>query len=82
MLGLTPVSLPAFLCGTVVGMSGWAAAYASLGGASRALLRRGMNMEELFAGAKTVVFLDCSFPVPHFLFVRPMPAQGQPAMRC
>lgn len=50
VLGLTPISLPAFLGGTVAGMSVWAVLYASLGGASRALLDRGIALDVLMAG--------------------------------
>lgn len=35
LLGMTPLPLPAFLAGTLAGMSVWSVVYASLGGASR-----------------------------------------------
>ncbi|KAI8465569.1 MAG: snare associated Golgi protein-domain-containing protein [Monoraphidium minutum] len=47
LLGLTPVQAPAFLIGTLAGMSVWAVLYASLGGASRALLDGGADLELL-----------------------------------
>ncbi|KAL6751419.1 snare associated Golgi protein-domain-containing protein [Haematococcus lacustris] len=50
LLGLTPLRLPAFLAGTLVGMSVWSAVYAGLGGASRGLLEGGQDIEELLAG--------------------------------
>jgi hypothetical protein len=49
VLGLTPVSMPAYVGGTFVGVSIWAFVYASLGGASRKLLERGVKMDVLFA---------------------------------
>lgn len=44
------VQLPAYLGGTVIGMSMWSILYASLGAASRQLLDGGMDMGTLFAG--------------------------------
>ena len=49
LLGLTPVQLPAFVLGTVGGMSVWSVLYASLGGASRSLLEGGADLELLLA---------------------------------
>lgn len=49
ILGLTPISLPAYLGGTMLGMSVWSLLYASLGGASRALLEGGMDLDALLA---------------------------------
>ncbi|GLC45262.1 hypothetical protein PLESTB_000719100 [Pleodorina starrii] len=49
VLGLTPLQLPAFLGGTVAGMSVWAVLYASLGGAGRSLLDSGVDMGTVFA---------------------------------
>ncbi len=54
MCACAPPQLPAFVGGTVLGMSVWSALYASLGGASRALLDRGADMETLLAGASLV----------------------------
>ncbi len=50
LLGLTPIGLPAFVCGTIGGMAMWAVLYASLGGASRSLLEGGADLELLLAG--------------------------------
>ncbi len=50
VLGLTPVQFPAFLGGTIAGMTVWSFLYASLGGASRALLDSGADMNDLLAG--------------------------------
>lgn len=50
LLGLTPVQLPAFLLGTVAGMSVWSVVYASLGGASRVLLNEGTDLGVLLTG--------------------------------
>ena len=47
---MTPLELPAFMTGTLAGMSVWGLVYASLGGASRSLLKSGMDPEQLFAG--------------------------------
>jgi uncharacterized membrane protein YdjX (TVP38/TMEM64 family) len=49
VLGLTPVSVPAYVGGTFVGVGVWGFVYASLGGASRKLLERGVKMDVLFA---------------------------------
>lgn len=46
------VQLPAYLGGTVIGMSMWSILYASLGAASRQLLDGGMDMGTLFAGER------------------------------
>ena len=40
LLGMTPLPLPAFLAGTLAGMSVWSVVYASLGGASRSGIER------------------------------------------
>jgi uncharacterized membrane protein YdjX (TVP38/TMEM64 family) len=50
LLGLTPVQLPAFLGGTLLGMSVWSTVYASLGGASRVLLDGGEDLGTLISG--------------------------------
>ena len=50
LLGMTPLELPAFMTGTVAGMTVWGIVYASLGGASRSLLKSGMDLEELIGG--------------------------------
>lgn len=50
LLGLTPVQVPAFLMGTIAGMTPWSIAYASLGGASRTMLDGGMDLGTLLSG--------------------------------
>lgn len=47
LLGLTPLPIAPYLTGTVVGMSFWSVVYASLGGASRAVLQAGVDPDEL-----------------------------------
>lgn len=47
---MTPLELPAFMAGTVAGMTVWGVVYASLGGASRSLLKSGVDPEQLFGG--------------------------------
>lgn len=49
LLGLTPLPVAPYLTGTLVGMSFWSVVYASLGGASRAVLRAGMDPDQLLA---------------------------------
>ena len=55
VLGLTPVQLPAFLGGTVAGMSVWCTLYASLGGASRSVLDGGADIGVLLSGRRVCV---------------------------
>ena len=50
LLGMTPLGVPAFLLGSLVGMSVWGCVYASIGGASRSLLRSGMDLEQVING--------------------------------
>jgi uncharacterized membrane protein YdjX (TVP38/TMEM64 family) len=57
LLGLTPVQPGAFVLGTLAGMSVWATLYAGLGGASRALLDNGADLELLLAGALLLLLL-------------------------
>ena len=47
---MTPLKIPPFMTGTLAGMTVWGIVYASLGGASRSLLKSGMDLEELIAG--------------------------------
>lgn len=47
ILGLSPLPLPPYVLGTTVGMAFWSCVYASLGGASRALLRKGADPDAL-----------------------------------
>jgi len=47
MLGLSPLPMAPYVTGTVTGMFFWSFIYASFGGASRALLRRGANPDAL-----------------------------------
>jgi uncharacterized membrane protein YdjX (TVP38/TMEM64 family) len=49
LLGLTPLPVAPYLTGTLVGMSFWSVVYASLGGASRAVLRAGVDPDQLLA---------------------------------
>ncbi len=49
LLGLTPLPVAPYLAGTLVGMSFWSVVYASLGGASRAVLRAGVDPDQLLA---------------------------------
>ena len=51
ILGLTPLPLPAFMGGTVIGMGIWSVVYASIGGAGRSVLRSGVGLDTLLAGA-------------------------------
>ena len=50
LLGMTPLEVPAFMTGTLAGMTVWGLVYASLGGASRSLLKSGVDPEQLFGG--------------------------------
>jgi len=54
LLGMTPLELPAFMTGTVAGMTVWGIVYASLGGASRSLLKSGVDLEELIGGEMAI----------------------------
>jgi uncharacterized membrane protein YdjX (TVP38/TMEM64 family) len=47
VLGLSPLPIGPYLTGTIVGMSFWSVVYASLGGASRALLSKGVDPDVL-----------------------------------
>ena len=49
MLGLSPLPLAPYLAGTAAGMAFWSVFYASLGGASRSLLRSGVDPDVLLA---------------------------------
>jgi len=51
ILGLTPLPLPAFMGGTVIGMGIWSVVYASIGGAGRSVQRSGVGLDTLLAGA-------------------------------
>lgn len=57
LLGLTPLPLPPYLVGTAAGMAIWSIVYASLGGASRSLLAKGVNADTLLAGGSRLVAL-------------------------
>lgn len=47
LLGLSPLPIGPYLTGTLVGMSFWSVVYASLGGASRAVLSKGVDPDVL-----------------------------------
>ena len=65
---MTPLELPAFMAGTVAGMTVWGVVYASLGGASRSLLKSGMDTEQLFGGQS--LHYTASFCIAlHFLLL-------------
>lgn len=49
VLGLSPLPLAPYLAGTAAGMAFWSLFYASLGGASRSLLRSGTDPDVLLA---------------------------------
>jgi len=49
VLGLSPLPLPPYLLGTMAAMAFWSTVYASMGGASRALLRKGADPDALLA---------------------------------
>lgn len=48
LLGLTPLPYAPFVAGSLTGMAVWSFLYASVGGASRALLLRGADLDSLF----------------------------------
>lgn len=49
LLGLSPLPIGPYLTGTFVGMSFWSVVYASLGGASRVVLSKGVDPDVLLA---------------------------------
>lgn len=49
VLGLSPLPLAAYFTGTFIGMSFWSVLYASVGGASRSLLSKGVDADALLA---------------------------------
>ncbi|KAK9823488.1 hypothetical protein WJX72_003101 [[Myrmecia] bisecta] len=49
LLGLTPLKFPAYMGASFLGMTLWATLYASIGGASRELLRSGVKFDVLLA---------------------------------
>jgi uncharacterized membrane protein YdjX (TVP38/TMEM64 family) len=65
LLGMTPLELPAFMTGTVAGMTVWGIVYASLGGASRSLLKSGVDLEELIGGEIAITkYMMHSYQIP------------------
>jgi uncharacterized membrane protein YdjX (TVP38/TMEM64 family) len=65
LLGMTPLELPAFMTGTVAGMTVWGIVYASLGGASRSLLKSGVDLEELIGGEIAITkYMMYSYQIP------------------
>ena len=61
LLGLSPLRFAPYITGTLAGMAVWSTVYASLGGASRALLQSGVEPDVLLAGARAV--WQCSMPM-------------------
>lgn len=53
---MTPLEIPAFMTGTVAGMTVWGCVYASIGGASRSLLKSGMDLEEVVNGRQICLY--------------------------
>lgn len=51
LLGLTPIAMPPFVGGTMIGMGVWSLVFASIGGAGRSLLRNGVGLDVLLNGA-------------------------------
>ena len=50
LLGMTPIALPAFVGGTMIGMGAWSLVFASIGGAGRKVLRSGVGLDVLLSG--------------------------------
>jgi uncharacterized membrane protein YdjX (TVP38/TMEM64 family) len=48
LLGATPLKFPAYLIGSLVGLTFWSSVYAGLGGAGRELLKGGVSLDVLF----------------------------------
>lgn len=48
LLGATPLKFPAYLVGSLAGLTFWCTIYASLGGAGRELLKGGVSVDVLF----------------------------------
>ena len=51
LLGLTPLKFSAYFFGSLIGLSFWTTVFAALGGASRDLLKSGLSLDVLLAGA-------------------------------
>ena len=65
LLGLTPLTYPPFLLGSVGGMAVWAVIYASLGGAGRTLLQSGVSLDQVLQGALPCLPALCAFAPLH-----------------
>ncbi len=53
------------MTGTVAGMTVWGIVYASLGGASRSLLKSGVDLEELIGGEIAITkYMMHSYQIP------------------
>lgn len=50
LLGMTPIALPAFVGGTMIGMGAWSLVFASIGGAGRKVLQSGVGLDVLLSG--------------------------------
>lgn len=48
LLGATPLKFPAYLVGSLAGLTFWCSIYATLGGAGRELLKGGVSLDVLF----------------------------------
>ena len=48
LLGATPLQFPAYIAGSLVGLTFWCSIYATLGAAGRELLRGGLGLDVLF----------------------------------
>ena len=59
LLGMTPLEIPAFMTGTVAGMTVWGCVYASIGGAGRNLLKSGVDLEEVVSGRRNACSHGC-----------------------
>ena len=82
LLGLSPLRFAPYITGTLAGMAVWSTVYASLGGASRALLQSGVEPDVLLAGARAL--WHCSMPMnaPNVRPQRPAPISSHAWLLC